>query len=214
MITKSFKDWDSEDVELTFGIERTKNLPALLEWLEVKDLPLPAPELEKLKEKLLDNADAWNEDELKMFFIAPFLNILDFYNPPYYKPFTQRTLYIKTDTVNCKGDVEYMLAKGRKSPRVPFFFLQEYKQEEQRNNDTLGQLLIAMVSAQIQNTENQIDIPLYGCYVLGRFWFFVLLVGKQYSISNAYNATDEDLYKIVATLEKVRTYILNFSEKN
>jgi hypothetical protein len=214
MITKSFKDWDSEEVELTFEVERVKNLPLLLEWLEVKDMPLPTPALEKLKEQLLDNAEGWNEDELKMFFIAPFLNMLDFYNPPHYKPFTQRTLYIKTDKVSCKGDVEYMLAQGRKNPRVPFFFLQEYKQEEQRTNDALGQLLIAMLAAQIQNTENKIDMPVYGCYILGRFWFFVVLVGKTYSVSNAYNATDEDLYKIVAILEKIRTHITRFLEKN
>ena len=51
-------------------------------------------------------------------------------------------------------------------------------------------------------------MPVHGCYTLGRLWFFVVLVGKEYSISEAYDATKvEELKAIVAILEKVRAFI-------
>ncbi len=204
MITKSFKEWDSEEVEKTFAITRLwKDMPELEELLKIEiEKNIDSDDVIELRDMLYVNADAWNEDELKMFFIAPLLNMVKFYHQPYYKAFTQRTMRIQTETVDCRGDVEFLVATGRKNPEKPFFFLHEYKQEEQRTNDALGQILIAMVAAQLQNEE---QIPLYGCYVLGRFWFFLVLSGKQYSVSNAYNATDEDLPKIIAILKKVKS---------
>ncbi|MDX2303893.1 MAG: hypothetical protein NW226_13890 [Microscillaceae bacterium] len=209
MITKSFKDWDSEEVEKVFGISRLwKEFDTLEEWINTQNFtPKQEPQIEKLRDILFLNVDAWNEDELKMFFIAPLLSIVNFYHQPYYKSFTQRTLKIQTDTVDCKGDVEFLVATGRKNPEKPFFFLHEYKQEEQRTNDALGQLLIAMVAAQISNQD---DMPLYGCYVLGRFWFFVVLDKDRYSVSNAYNATNEDIYKIMDILGKMKSKVESY----
>lgn len=206
MITKSFKDWDSEDVERAFGIKRVRNLPALLDWTKKEDEQKIeiAKSIEELREKLLENADAWNEDELKMFFIAPLLNIINFEHQPYYKAFTQRVLSIKTDKVDTKGEVEFMVATGRKRPYQPFFFLHEYKQEENRTNDATGQLLIGMVAAQMSNEDR---FPIYGCYVLGRFWFFMVLDEHEYSVSNAYNATEDDIYLILDFLKKAKMRI-------
>ncbi len=48
---------------------------------------------------------------------------------------------------------------------------------------------------------------MYGCYVMGRFWFFVVLHQSEYAVSNAYNASDEDIFKIVPILKKVKEYI-------
>jgi len=206
MITKSFKEWDSEEVEDVFGLTRLWNqLKTLEDWIAFsEEINTKEEEIEELKELLLLNADAWNEDELKMFFIAPLLNDLKFHQLPHFKAFTQRTLHIQTDKVDSKGDVEFIVATGRKKPKKPFFFLYEYKQEEKRNNDALGQLLIAMVAAKLQNEEQS---PLYGCYVLGRFWFFVVLEKDKYSVSNAFNASDKDIYKIVEILKRVKEKI-------
>ena len=35
MIRKPFEQWLFEDVEIAFNIERIKNLPLLMEWLDV-----------------------------------------------------------------------------------------------------------------------------------------------------------------------------------
>ena len=63
-----------------------------------------------------------------------------------------------------------------------------------------------MVDAQILN-EN-IKKPLFGCYMIGRFWFFIVLIEKSYSVSNAYDATQtDDLSEIVVILERVKIHI-------
>jgi hypothetical protein len=41
--------------------------------------------------------------------------------------------------------------------------------------------------------------------VLGRNWFFVLLENSnQYAVSNAFNATEEDIFRIYSILEQIR----------
>lgn len=52
-----------------------------------------------------------------------------------------------------------------------------------------------MIAAQ---TINEIKIPLYGCYVIGRNWFFVIVNDREYSVSLAYDATKPELYSIYA----------------
>ena len=178
MIKKSFEQWLYEDVEITFGIERIEDLPIMQTWLNLPDsLPLTA-RFEKLRLSLSKNVENWNEDELKMMFIAPFLLEFDFDNLPHYRIFTQRMFTLQTPEVEASGRVEWFIATGKQTPKKPFFFLQEYKPEKNAGNDPLGQLLIAMVEAQIMNQPAQ--HPLYACYNIGRIWFFVVLADKEY----------------------------------
>ncbi|EDN70114.1 hypothetical protein BGP_2120 [Beggiatoa sp. PS] len=70
------------------------------------------------------------------------------------------------------------------------------------SGDPLGQLLIAMVAAQKLNNDLK---PIYGCYVMGRLWFFVVLEGLDYSTSLAYDATKNDIKEIfIAFLRLMR----------
>ncbi len=84
---------------------------------------------------------------------------------------------------------------------LPYFFIHEYKREIDASGDPLGQLLIAMVGAWRQNEET---FPLYGCYVVGRNWFFVLLEDNQYAVSNAFNSTQDDIFQIYSILEEIK----------
>lgn len=205
MIKRPFEQWLYEDVEIEFGLERIKNFAPLKDWLQVQPKLLSA-NLEVLQQSLADNIEHWNEDELKMMFIAPFLLEFEFNNLPHYRVFTQRLFTLQTPEVEANGKVEWFIATGKQTPRKPFFFLQEYKPEKNSGNDPLGQLLIAMVEAQIMNGTPQ--KPLFGCYNIGRIWFFVLLVGKEYGVSRAYDATQtDDLTDMVAILKKVKVYI-------
>ncbi|TAE67447.1 MAG: hypothetical protein EAZ85_15065 [Bacteroidetes bacterium] len=176
MIKKPFEQWLYEDVEIEFGIERIKNLNILVNWLAVESKPLP-PNLEELRESLSENVENWNEDELKMMFISPLLLHFHFNNLPHYRVFTQRMFTLQTPEVEANGRVEWFVASGKQMPRNPFFFLQEFKPEKNGGNDPLGQLLIAMVDAQIRN-NNPAQV-LYGCYNIGRIWFFVCGIGRQ-----------------------------------
>jgi hypothetical protein len=207
---RSFETWTYEEVEDTFGIQPTHTTPLYQDWLNAEFEPEFAANerqkenLEDLRELLLEEAKNWNEDEMKVFFIGPVMSLVKF-KTPYFKPFTQRTLTIETPSVSASGKVDFLLAKGKVLPKSPYFCLHEYKQENRRDNDPLGQLLISMVAAQYKN-ENK--MPIYGTYTSGRNWFFVVLEGDKYVLSNAYNASDNDIYKIFAILKKCKALIL------
>lgn len=209
IITKSFEQWYAEEVEIAFDLERVKvkKIPLLEELISDENINLElTANVYKLQNSLIDNVDSWNEDELKMQFLGPLLVESDFNNYPYYKVFSQRKASIQTEKVESSGKIEWMVAQGRQIPRNPFFFLHEYKGEKASGNDPLGQLLMAMVYAQKENQN-----PIFGTYILGRFWFFTVLENQKYAVSNAYNATKtEDLAIILSVLEKVKQHIHQF----
>lgn len=210
---RSFDTWNYEQVEDTFGISPVASLPKFEEWLLAENCApseLETVMLEHYRKLLLKEAQNWNEDELKLFFIGPVLTLVDF-NTDLFKPYSQRTLTIETPTVSASGKVDFMLAKGKVLPKIPYFCLHEYKQENRRDNDPLGQLLIGMVAAQ---AKNKAQLPIFGCFVSGRNWFFVLLEGDKYCVSNAHNASDEDIFKIFAIMKKCKQLIEGYAQAN
>lgn len=201
-MTKSFETWEYEEVETVFGLKRVFELPALTNWLatSVETIDDTIKQyVAIIQKRLIVNADAWNEDELKMFFIAPLLSQMPLEIDDF-KPFTQRTLTAKFPELDLviSGKIEFVIARGKQRPKQPYFFLHEYKQERRRENDPLGQLLISMVAAR---HTNETKTPLYGCFVVGRDWFFVVLDEQTYGVSLACDATkNHELYQIVAML--------------
>ena len=210
-MNRAFETWEYEEVENHFGLKRIKNAALLSSWLNT---PIEISETVKsyikiIQEKLIDNAESWNEDELKMFFIAPLLSqvTLEFGD---FKPFTQRTISANFPELNIaiSGKVEFFVARGKQRPKEPYFFLHEYKQERRRQNDPLGQLLISMVAARHNNEK---ETPLFGCYVVGRDWFFVVLNEQEYSVSLACDATKtNELYQITSMLSAMPEIIQRY----
>lgn len=70
---RNFENWETQDLEITFGLKQIWESKALDNWLQAQFQPdeQQSKILENLKSKLLQNADFWNEDELKLQFIAP-----------------------------------------------------------------------------------------------------------------------------------------------
>ena len=207
-IVKAFRDWKFEEVELTFGIKRVFEHALLSSWLAVEKMPHDEERrmLDKLRHQLFREVDLYNEEELKMRFIAPLLYLIPFEETGM-RSFADRPFsfeYGQDDTGNslvAAGRVDWLLAQGKQEPREPRVFLHEYKREVEATGDPLGELLIAMVGAQRQNTQ---PLPLYGCYVLGRNWFFVVLEDNQYAVSDAFVATQEDIYGIYSAMHEVQ----------
>jgi hypothetical protein len=112
--------------------------------------------------------------------------------------------------VEVGGKVDYMVATGKMNPKEPFFFLHEYKRSRGRDNDPLGQLLVAMLAAR---ELNAITEPMFGCYVVGRDWFFVVIDGDAYSTSDAYLATRDDIFLIVGFFQAMKRRIDAHFEK-
>jgi hypothetical protein len=204
---RSFDTWTYEQVEDAFDIVSVDTLPEFEDWLLANDADpteLEKTLLDNYRKLLLKEVKNWNEDELKLFFIGPILGLVDF-NTNNFKPFTQRTLTVEKGNISASGKVDFMLAKGKMVPKIPYFCLHEYKQENRRDNDPLGQLLIGMVASQVKNDND--GLPIYGCYVSGRNWFFVILIGNQYCLSDAFVATSEDIYKVFAILKKSKSLV-------
>jgi len=202
---KSFESWTLEDIQTDLGVKQIDESEVLTEWLSSKKeiSEFTKTNIEYLKSKLKKNVNSWNEDELKMHFIGPFLMQIDFITDNY-KSFTQRTLTAKLNDIEVSGKVDYMVATGMQKPKRPFFFLHEYKPARRVVNDPDGQLLIEMLAAQ---ELNQSKHPLYGVVVEGRSWFFVVLHEKTFAISNPYDACDVAIYQIFAILCRVKDYI-------
>ncbi len=210
---KPFERWETEEVKLTFGIKQLDTLPALDEWMSAEE---PIDDFER--EVLLRNhrafrrkANLWNEDEIKFFFISRIITLVDFNKEDVYSTFSQRTLEASVRDVNNKevklrGRVEFLVALGEQKPRQPFFFLHEYKpQFKSTSNDPVGQLLIAMVATQSLNEHPR---PMYGAYVVGQYWRFVLLENKEFAIGKTFDAAEEeDLFKIFSILRRSKVYI-------
>lgn len=56
---------------------------------------------------------------------------------------------------------------------------------------------------------------MYGCYVLGRLWFFVVLDGSDFAQSRAFDSTEEDdIFAILAHLKTVKANIEAWFVKN
>lgn len=202
---KSFKHWTRQDIADTFGLEVKSSCDDLDNWLNVDKTVSEAEhkELLRLQTKLKQNVDVWNEQELIIKFIALLIDKVD-YDNEYYKAFANRKLKGAIDGEEVSGEVDLMIASGQFEPKHPYFCLHEYKKEKGTDNDPLGQLIIAMMTAQALN-DNQ--YPIYGAYVMGRNWFFLTLQDKKYCISDEFVATREDIFTIFAVLKKLNVII-------
>ncbi len=212
MQSKSFKDWNFEEVEDTFELQKVENLPTLEKWLSCVYHGDDAEReiIDTLQKKLRREVSILNEEELKMRFIGKLIDLVDFFNGEY-RYFLDRKLTIEKDGIKVEGKVDFMVARGKQTPKQPFFFLYEYKKEKGYASDPLGQLLMAMLAAQARNESG--NQPIYGIYVIGRFWFFVVLEEKKYAVSLAYDSTREAIFEVVGFLKGVKGYIEAFISK-
>jgi hypothetical protein len=191
----------------TLGLKRLyRNTPLIDEWLsvsgELNDFDMTL--LKESHEKLVENADAWNEEELKMNFIS-FIIFLARYNDPI-RTYYDREMSAKIGeyTLLCKADM--LLSKGfGEMIETPYFFLHEYKREKKYSGDPIGQMLGGMLISQAKNNNGK---PMYGCYVQGRFWFFSILEANQYVISQAFDASSlSSAQQIIMILRKMKELI-------
>ena len=203
---KPFSQWTKQDVEEEFYLTCARESSTLQSWLNgIQDVSQDeSARLRQLSEKLRLHVHDWNEEELKVYFIAFILDFVNFYQPSY-RPFLERELSVNyAEGKKLWGVVDFLVASGTQFPKEPIFFLHEYKKQIDSSNDPLGQLLAEMVAAQTLNSRQH---PIYGAYVIGRHWYFVVLEGQSYAESLAYDATKEDILQIVGILRYTQLLI-------
>lgn len=189
-----------------FGLRRVNKLQALEDWLiNLPDLTAEEITVAKVyQRRLLENIDDWNEQELSLGFIGPIINLIPFKIPYRLNFFAQRPLSTTIDTYELYGKPDGMLASGAFEPEAPYFSFHEYKKDVNSSGDPAGQNLAAMLLGQHQNKESEV---IYGCYVVGRLWYFMVLKDKEYAISKDYSTTEEDIFEVVKILKSLRNIL-------
>ena len=195
-----------------FEINKIFNCTHLNDWVNTPLgilKPAYAEVLEETRQKLELKWDEWNEEELKMHFISIALLCAQIEVPKKVNTYFERRLSGKVQQIPISVVVDCMIATPNFSgrPKMPYFFLQEYKRSLGDTHDPEGQMLAAMILSQDKNNDNK---PLYGSWIQGRFWYFTTLMGKDYCVSKPFDATDPNaVVQIVFILRQLKELILN-----
>ena len=208
-MAKKIKQYSEAELIKLFDLQRlvgNQAHPLLNEWLTVVDIVLSNNEQETFEDILKDavqNSHNWYEEDLKMRFIAFVLKLGHLNSTDRYHPYFERIIAATVEEHYLKIKTDFMIAKGILNiPEVPYFHFQEYKRQTDPNGDPVGQVLEAML---IAKELNQSDKPVYGCYVMGKLWNFMVLEEKTYCISESYDCTKQgDLLQIIAILRKFK----------
>ncbi len=194
-----------------FQLEKMYNTSLITDWITKSgDLtPLQQQLLADIYKRSFKKVGGWNEEEVKMKLISFLFYVSDIEEEGKIATFFERDLAANINGKQLSVSCDCLIASplGLSSPRLPYFFLQEFKRRKRSSNDPEGQMLAAMLIAQHQNKDGK---PIYGAWLTGSFWEFAILTDKIYHSSYAFDAVNEvDLQTIVFTLRKLKQLILN-----
>ena len=168
--------------------------------------------LDHLQQLLIENAIAWNERELAQNFIGPLFSLVKFSEYYRFNLFVERKIGAVmsgvSEEVELSGEPDSMVATGYWTPEVPMFAFSEYKRLLDPNGDPAGQTLAAMLVGQHLNNA---PTPIYGCYVIGNAWRFLVLDGKEYTISEDYSAVKDELFDVFWILKALKQIIVQLA---
>ena len=209
MAKKVAINWTTGLIRETFKIDKKgEDFPLLVRWLDVQN-DLTTDEislLEKRRRKLLPNVQGWNEETLKMKFIALILDMVD-YDSEMYQGVYEAELSAVVKNYALKVITDFTVAKVTDDfIQHPYLYFHEYKPKK-RTKDPVGQVLLASVIAQELNKDGK---PIYGCVVFGELWHFMVVHGSEYAMSDGFRATNaDDLQKILLILRKFKDILYN-----
>ncbi|TAE23144.1 MAG: hypothetical protein EAZ92_14880 [Candidatus Kapaibacterium sp.] len=208
MIQATFKEWTLDTIDEAFGTKQVRHLPALDSLLAHSYI---CDDFEKryindLREQYFFGGDEWNEVELENKFISPLIVFAKIDNLQF-AYFLERPLSAIVGEYELSGRVDGMIATGYRSPKKPFFCLAEYKRQTDPDGNPKAQTLVSLLAAQSLN--GNAAQPVYGCYVIGNTWYFMVLEGTTYAISNGFFCTTDGIFDIFRILKGLRMAIEN-----
>ena len=207
----NFREWTLDKIDDAFGTIQIVSNPTLDEWLSYEYVLSDYEQhfLTDLQEALLIGVDDWNEVELENKFISPLIIFAKF-DTRKMSYFMERELSATLGDYEISGKVDGMIATGFRSPKKPYFCMSKYKRESDPTGNPRGQALIAMLAA--QNLNDWGDI-VFGCYITGKSWRFMVLENKTYAISKSYSADDEEIADIFRIMKGLHCQIGKISLK-
>ncbi len=198
-------------MEETFGLIPADSSKLLDEWVssthELDDLDIGI--VKRLWSALQKNVSHWNEFDLSLHFIGPMFSMASFTEKRRFNLFAQHTLEAEVQGIKLGGRVDEVIASGYRVPKIPFFAFNEYKKERNPDGDPAGQVLAAMLVGQEKNLSAGNEVPIYGCYIIGATWRFIVLENKQYTMSKRFDGAEyEDALQILRILYQLKQYCM------
>ncbi len=205
----TFKQLTENFIYYKLGYKQVYESEILNKWLELSKQQNISPEdvniLKRLQLLLIENCSKWNEFELSEWFIGPIMSFINF-NKNDIKLFAFREISVTVKEYELSGKPDAMIATGIDEPIIPYFCFNEYKQQTDPNGNPQPQLLGEMIAAQELNNNEK---PIYGIYVIGYSWTFVVLKENKWCESNSYSAKDNDIFDIYKMLLALKEIIFN-----
>ncbi len=210
---KQNKEQNYTEAELVLNLTLDKikltHTPTMATWLDAQVILNPSEQIlfDKLWLRAKKDIESWQEEELKVKFIAPLLELCDLIDGQGYETYLEKTISATVDGYFLKTKADFMISKGiMDKPLRPYFHVQEWKPHKKPTGDSMAQLLEGMLIAQALNEDG---LPIYGCEVVGKQWSFTVLEGKQYCTSESFNVTKKDeLLQVIAILKKFREILI------
>lgn len=208
MAKEKAKSYTEAELIETFQLIRlVKTQTARMQdWLAAESATFDVVEqanFDKIYNNAVDKIAGWSEEDLKMKFISYVLPLGYLEDNGRFLTYFEKTIFATIEGHFLSTKTDFMVATGiLDKPKKPYFHFQEYKPHKKPSGDSMAQLLEAMLIAQHENNNKN---PIYGCEIMGGMWRFVILEGKTYCISKAFDCTDkEELLQIIAILRKFR----------
>jgi hypothetical protein len=215
--TYSFSKMRDKELKELFSIKKALDIDIFDNWFN-NDIEISEEIKYFLEELILENRvfiDSYNEEDLKVHFIIPLLNKIKFKSiENNIRDFYETKLVYKTDDFVFSGTTDFLISKGLFETEKPYFFIQEFKRDEEYGNPR-PQLLSELISAVELNDWTTIK----GAYIVGSIWRFVVLekLGEkkyQYYVSQNFDSTKiEDLKDIYKNLVFVKNEIIEMIKK-
>ncbi len=194
-----------------FRLKQLEETKALSNWIEPNEINLDdfaEQVLAKIEPRLKLEIDGWFEEELKMKLLSPIFILSELQEPEKIGIFFERPISAEFEQGKISVITDCMVSSvyGFTTPETPYFFMQEFKKSKGDKQDPEGQMLAAMIAAQHLNNNGKV---MYGSYVVGAFWYFTVLDGKNYCRSESFRLTQpKELRQVILTLRKLKQIIL------
>ncbi len=205
----TFKELTENFIFYNLGFKQVYKSDILNKWIDLsKEQQINTeylPIIKQFQQILIENCSKWNEFELSEWFIGPIMSLINF-NKDGIKLFAFREIEAVVKDYLLLGKPDAMIATGIDLPIIPYFCIHEYKKQTDPNGNPQTQLLGAMITAQQLNNNEK---PIYGLYVIGCTWRFVVLKDNIWCETKSYTADDEDIFDIYKMLLALKEIIFN-----
>jgi len=140
------------------------NNPIIIKESEIKFLT-------ELLNKEFNFIRIYKEEDLKVKFIAPILNQIDFRDiNKEIRDFYDEKITYQTNEFIFTGTTDFLISKGLEYSEKPYFFIQEFKKGKESSYPE-SQLLAELIAGVELNHFKTIK----GAYIVGAIWNFVIL---------------------------------------